>query len=158
MVRAFTKAKELGIQLICGAQVTVAPPSALLASSPVALHHDGHDVGRGPGWGADTDHLEPAIPVGGRRGRTKRAKPRVAQLGLATGAAANETIVEPPAPPRITLLAIDRAGWANLTRLLTAGRRRCDKGESLVSWTEVCRYAPGLIALWTDLLADELEP
>src|SRR5512147_3213376 len=67
MVRAHVKAKELGIHLVCGAQMTVAPPSSRLASSPVTvqrvgLHHEEH-VGRGPGWGADTDDLEPAIPT-----------------------------------------------------------------------------------------------
>src|SRR4029079_13252577 len=54
LVRAHVKAKELGIQLICGAQVTVAAPGAHLAASPVTLpkvglHHEA--VGRGPGWG-----------------------------------------------------------------------------------------------------------
>src|SRR6478735_6110860 len=59
MVRAHTKAKELGIHLVCGAQMTVAAPSAQLVGSPLTLakaglHHDDHDahVGRGPGWGA----------------------------------------------------------------------------------------------------------
>src|SRR6266513_4071214 len=54
MVRAHTKAKELGVQLICGAQVTIAAPAARLAPSPVTIprvgfHHEEH--GRGPGWG-----------------------------------------------------------------------------------------------------------
>src|SRR5512139_800706 len=59
MVRAHVKAKELGIHLVCGAQLTVAPPGARLAPSPVTvqkvgLHHEELDhVGRGPGWGAD---------------------------------------------------------------------------------------------------------
>ena len=48
----------------------------------------------------------------------------------------------------IVLLAQDRQGYANLCRLLTAGRRRCDKGESRVTWDEVCEHAAGLIALW----------
>ncbi|HEY0254332.1 MAG TPA: PHP domain-containing protein, partial [Kofleriaceae bacterium] len=161
LVRAHVKARELGIQLLCGAQVTVAPPNAQLAESPVTLqkvglHHD--DIGRGPGWGADTDHLEPAIAVMGRRGRTKRAKPRTAQLGFKQETAANEAVVAPESPSRIVLLATDRAGWTNLTRLLTAGRRRCDKGDSLVSWPEVCARAGGLIAIWHDLLGDEREP
>ena len=56
------------------------------------------------------------------------------------------------------LLAIDRAGWANLVRLLTAGRRRCDKGQSLVDWSEICRYNAGLVALWSDLLDGERDP
>src|SRR3954467_13689174 len=81
MVRAHVKAKELGVHLVCGMQVTIAPPNARLAASPVTvpvvgLHHEEH--GRGPGWGIDTDDLSPAIAAGGRRGRTKRAKPRQA--------------------------------------------------------------------------------
>ncbi|MBI4527200.1 MAG: error-prone DNA polymerase [Deltaproteobacteria bacterium] len=48
----------------------------------------------------------------------------------------------------IVLLAQDRSGYANLCRLITAGRIRCSKGESAVTWDEVCRHASGLIALW----------
>jgi error-prone DNA polymerase len=48
----------------------------------------------------------------------------------------------------IVLLAQDRAGYANLCRLITVGRRRAPKGESAVAWNEICRHAPGLIALW----------
>ena len=150
MVRAHVKARELGIQLICGAQVTVAAPGSELAASPitVALHdHEFH--GRGPGWGADTDDLEPAIPVTGRRGRTKRSKPR--QVAIAAA---------PAKPSTLVLLAIHRAGWANLTRLLTIGRRRCDKGAAIVTWPEVCARASGLIALWGGddaLIGDEPE-
>jgi error-prone DNA polymerase len=165
MVRAHVKAKELGMHLVCGAQMTVAPPSAQLVASPVTLprvglHHDDH-VGHGPGWGADTDHLEPAVPVTGRRGRTKRAKPRVPQLALDSLPSANEATYAAPKPSQLVLLAIDRTGWTNLVRLSTVGRRRCDKGESLVSWQEVCERAAGLVALWGgegSMLADELEP
>jgi error-prone DNA polymerase len=148
MVRAHVKARELGVHLICGAQLTVAPFGRALASSPLALHRD--DVhGRGPGWGVDTDALPPAIPVTGRRGRTKRAESRQPQLDLAA----------PPMPSsRIIVLATDRAGWANLVRLVTAGRRRCDKGESLVDWAEVCRHSGGLVALWADMLDRDADP
>ena len=177
MVRAHVKAKELGVQLVCGAQLTVAPASSRLVSSPitVGLHHDEHP-GRGPGWSAETDDLPPAIPITGRRGRTQRARPRQPSLlfagrgapagstpgwecgSIELASAANTASVEPPSASRIVLLAIDRAGWANLVRLVTAGRRRCDKGESLVSWTEVCERASGLVALWSDLLEHELDP
>ncbi|HUC98393.1 MAG TPA: PHP domain-containing protein, partial [Candidatus Polarisedimenticolaceae bacterium] len=61
----------------------------------------------------------------------------------------------------IVLLAQSRAGYANLCRLLTSGRLRSEKGESSVSWDEVCRHAPDLIALWggdSSLLLDEQEP
>ena len=53
-----------------------------------------------------------------------------------------------PAPSTCVLLATNRAGYANLCRLITIGRRRCPKGASLVTWRELCDHAPGLIALW----------
>src|SRR5437899_664590 len=80
MIRAHIKARDLGVHLVCGAQVTVAAPGARLAPSPVTvprvgLHQD-EQVGRGPGWGVETDDLMPSVQVTGRRGRTKRATPR----------------------------------------------------------------------------------
>jgi error-prone DNA polymerase len=75
---------------------------------------------------------------------------------LITGAQVTVTAGAPnrPAPPHNTddstlvLLAADRAGYANLCRLLTVGRLRCPKGESRVTWREVAGHAGGLIALW----------
>ncbi|MEO7735526.1 MAG: error-prone DNA polymerase, partial [Kofleriaceae bacterium] len=153
MVRAHTKARDLGVHLMCGAQLSVAAPGTELAASPLSASglHDAAYLGRGPGWGLDTDHAAPAVGVTGRRSRGKRARPRQPALGLTAS---------PPAS-RLVLLAIDRAGWANLVRLLTAGRRRCDKGDAVVAWSEVCRHAAGLIALWggdASLLAGEPEP
>jgi len=61
----------------------------------------------------------------------------------------------------ILLLAQDRGGYANLCRLLTAGRLRSEKGASVVSWDEVCRHTSGLIALWggdRSLAVGESEP
>ncbi len=48
----------------------------------------------------------------------------------------------------IVLLAGDRSGYAHLCRLLTIGRRRRPKGESLVTWNDVADHADGLLALW----------
>ncbi len=48
----------------------------------------------------------------------------------------------------ILLLVQDREGYARLCRLLTAGHLRGAKGNCRVSWEEVCRHSPGLIALW----------
>jgi error-prone DNA polymerase len=65
------------------------------------------------------------------------------------------------APSIIVLLVQDRNGYANLCRLLTIGRRRKPKGESSVTWDEVCRHAGGLLALWggdASLLVRESEP
>jgi error-prone DNA polymerase len=48
----------------------------------------------------------------------------------------------------IVLLAESREGYANLCRLVTKGRLRCEKGRSEVTWSEVCAHAKGLVALW----------
>ena len=58
-----------------------------------------------------------------------------AQMSLAGGA-------------QVVLLAADRAGYANLCRLVTRGRRRHAKGECSVTADEVCEHAGGLLALW----------
>ncbi len=61
----------------------------------------------------------------------------------------------------IALLATNRQGYANITRLLTKGRLRCVKGESLVRWREVCEHAEGIIGLWGgqgSLLAGDASP
>jgi len=47
----------------------------------------------------------------------------------------------------IVLLARDRQGYANLCGLVSIGRLRSAKGESQVSWREVCEHARGLLAL-----------
>jgi error-prone DNA polymerase len=61
----------------------------------------------------------------------------------------------------LVLLAQTREGYANLCRLLTAGRRRSRKGVSAVRWEEICAHAPGLLALWggaRSLLAGRADP
>jgi error-prone DNA polymerase len=46
------------------------------------------------------------------------------------------------------VLVRDRAGYANLCRLVTKGRLRHKKGTCVVTWNEVCEHAPGLLGLW----------
>ena len=61
----------------------------------------------------------------------------------------------------IVVLAQNREGYGNLCRLVTIGRRRSVKGESRVSWNEVCQHSSGLIALWggaNSLLGSTVEP
>ena len=61
----------------------------------------------------------------------------------------------------IVLLATNRAGYANLCQLITLGRRRSEKGSSVVGWREVYEHAPDLVALWggeRSLLTKELDP
>ena len=73
--------------------------------------------------------------------RTERREPVKliigAQVSVASGADPAEQLL---------LLAQSRAGYANLCSLLTTGRRRAAKGESRVSWEEVCHAPSGLIA------------
>ncbi len=51
---------------------------------------------------------------------------------------------------RVVLLARDREGWGALCQLLTVGRGRSPKGESLVTPDEVCARPRGLVALCPD--------
>ena len=71
---------------------------------------------------------------------------------------AGEACSSRAAPTPLVLLAQDHDGYRNLCRLLTKGRLRCQKGESAVSFEEVCQHAPGLILLWHEALAAEAEP
>jgi len=74
-----------------------------------------------------------------------RAHVKAREVGLKIIVGSEMTIAD---GSTIVLLAQDRAGYANLCRLISQGRLRSAKGESCVSWDEVCRHAPGLIALW----------
>ena len=81
----------------------------------------------------------------------------VGTTGAATGGVAD---AEAPSSTCV-LLAADRTGYANLCRLITAGRLRRPKGESRVTWPEVCERAAGLVALWggeRSLLVRDADP
>ncbi len=57
---------------------------------------------------------------------------------------------------RIVLLAQSLHGYQNLCGLISTGRLRSKKGESRVTWAEVCAHAEGLIALWRcDVAVDD---
>jgi len=71
-----------------------------------------------------------------------RAHMRAAERGLQLLIGAQVTVED----STLVLIAQDRRGYANLCRLLTAGRRRRPKGESAVTWDEVCSHASGLLA------------
>ena len=115
VVRAHVKAKELGVRLIVGAEVTVDDAADVPAASA------SHDAADAMAASAPDDAAgASAAPTAG-------------------GAARLSTCV---------LLAANRTGYANLCRLITAGRLRRPKGESRVTWPEVCERAEGLIALW----------
>ena len=65
------------------------------------------------------------------------------------------TELAPGSITSILLLAENRDGYANLCGLISAGRMRSAKGESLVTLAEVCEHAPGIVALWIRPEADD---
>lgn len=74
-----------------------------------------------------------------------RAHVKARELGLRLIVGTQVTVNDGSA---IVLLAQDRSGYANLCRLITKGRLRSPKGESSVTWDEICERAAGLVALW----------
>ena len=94
----------------------------------------------------------PAIAITDRDGvyGIVRAHVKAKECGITLIVGAQVTIegtADRPAST-IVLLATNRRGYANLCRLITLGRRRKPKGESGVTWTEVCEHESGVIALW----------
>jgi error-prone DNA polymerase len=74
-----------------------------------------------------------------------RAHQRAKELGFPLLIGSEVTLED---DTRLILLAQNRPGYTQLCRLLTTGRLRQPKGESRVSWDEVCSHGSGLIALW----------
>ena len=102
----------------------------------------------------------PALAVTDRDGvyGIVRAHVKARELGLRLIVGSQITVKDESV---IILFAQERHGYANLCRLLTAGRLRSEKGESAVTWDEIYHHAEGLIALWGgdhSLIAGEVEP
>ncbi len=98
----------------------------------------------------------PAIAITDRDGvyGLVRAWMKAKEIGLDTMAGAQVSVGEPGAPPaRLVLLAKDRAGYGALCRLLSLGRLRSEKGESLSRPAEVrdAGRSGGLVALCPDV-------
>ncbi len=73
-----------------------------------------------------------------------RAHVKARELGLHLIVGSELTLTD---RSTLVLLAQDRAGYANLCRLITVGRLRSPKGECSVALDEVCAHSAGLIAL-----------
>jgi error-prone DNA polymerase len=87
-----------------------------------------------------------------------RAFVKARELGVHLIAGSQVTVED---GSHIVLLAMDRRGYANLCNLISEGRLRSPKGESMVRWREVCERAEGLLALWGgsgSLLAGAADP
>lgn len=102
----------------------------------------------------------PAVAVTDRDGvyGIVRAHVKARELGVKVIIGAQMTVDDESS---IVLLAQDRAGYANLCNLISKGRLRSEKGQSVVTWDEVCEHAIGLIALWggeQSLIVRETDP
>jgi error-prone DNA polymerase len=132
IVQAHTRARELGIRLIVGAQVSVGDADLERASER------GSESEREPGRERERK--------GKPRDRTKGEKaalPQRANEGRRRAKAENDA-----QPQRsVVLLAENRRGYANLCGLISKGRLRSEKGLSVVTADEVRAAAGGLIAL-----------
>ena len=87
-----------------------------------------------------------------------RAHRRARQLGIRLIVGSRLTVDD---GSTIDLLAMNRRGYADLSALITTGRRRCAKGNSRVHWSEIADAADDLIALWggrESLLVDDESP
>ena len=132
VVRAHVKAREVGLHLIVGAQVSV---------SSLRIGDCGLQIESQP------SAPEPQSAIRNPQSFEARRTP--------DGAASRNP------QSAIVLLALDRGGYANLCRLITRGRMRSPKGESRVTWQEVSEHAGGLMALWggeRSLLAGRADP
>jgi error-prone DNA polymerase len=56
---------------------------------------------------------------------------------------------------RLVLLATDFEGYANLSQLITCGRRQAEKGSYRLSRADVTRHATGCLALWLSAMEDD---
>ncbi|MET0342516.1 MAG: error-prone DNA polymerase [Polyangiales bacterium] len=79
-----------------------------------------------------------------------KAHVRAKELGIKLIVGTELTVttrLEADASASIVLLAKTRAGYANLCRLVSRGRQRCEKGKSLVVLDELRAASEGLVAL-----------
>ncbi|MBK8236650.1 MAG: error-prone DNA polymerase [Deltaproteobacteria bacterium] len=92
----------------------------------------------------------PAMAVTDRDGvyGVVRAHVRAEQLGIRLLLGAQVSVGEDAGEPaRVVVLARDRVGWGELTRLLSLGRATRPKGESLVSLDDLCALGSGVLLL-----------
>jgi error-prone DNA polymerase len=87
-----------------------------------------------------------------------RAYKKAKELGLHFVVGSQVTLEDASS---LILLAQNKTGYTHLCRLLSRGHLRSAKGHSMVSWSEICEHAPGLIALWggsESLITQSAEP
>ncbi|UCF69536.1 MAG: error-prone DNA polymerase [Acidobacteriota bacterium] len=93
------------------------------------------------------EHGLPALAITARDGVAGivRAHLKARELGVKLIVGSEITLED---DSTLILLVQDRDGYAELCRLVTAGRRRCQKGSCRIRWSEVFASSGGLLALW----------
>ncbi len=107
------------------------------ASHPEELVEEAHRLGLGAIALTDRDGVYGIV----------KAHVKARELGIRLIVGADVTIEN---GANVVLLAQSRAGYGNLCQLLTTGRLRAPKGQSIVIRDDVCRHATDLIALVRD--------
>jgi error-prone DNA polymerase len=113
------------------------------ASHPEQLVERAHELGLGAIALTDRDGVYGAV----------KAHVRAKELGIKLIVGVQITLtpqLDGGAVHRVVLLAKTRAGYASLCRLISKGRLRSEKGQSLVTLDEVCGAAGELIALCSE--------
>ncbi|MFP4377458.1 MAG: PHP domain-containing protein, partial [Spirochaetales bacterium] len=133
IVKAHKAAKERGIKLIVGSEITVE-----LGDEKNDRETGGALEGDAAGGSGTALASDTAGPGGTAPERSNATRGSIAPASETTGRRFRTTVV---------LLATNREGYANLCSLISAGRLRCAKGESLVTLATVEQYAAGLLCL-----------
>ncbi len=96
---------------------------------------------------AAKEHKLPAIAITDRNGLSGIVRAYVAarESGIRLIVGSQVSIDDGTS---VLLLSENRTGYGNLCRLLSGGHLRNPKGQSSVSWAEVCAHSTGLLALW----------
>jgi error-prone DNA polymerase len=126
VVRAHVAAKAHGLKLIVGSEIEIQARGTRREARGAGSHHPAPFGGTPPR--AEGEELlalrAEALPSSSRR-----------------GGAEGDGVV------RLVLLATDRAGYGNLSELITLGRRRSKKGEYRITPEDLDAGVPGCLAL-----------
>jgi error-prone DNA polymerase len=142
VVRAHMRAQEIGVRLIVGAELTIAGALNQRAPHPDPLPEGegGRVPHHGPltrGEGGRAPHHG---PLPGGEGKERNPPPFGRGQGEGDRDNASRSI-------RAIVLCETRDGYGHLCRLISRGRLRSKKGESLVHAEELCELSTGIVVL-----------
>jgi error-prone DNA polymerase len=131
-VRVAEACRAVGVRLIIGTDLALAPESAATPS--------GTSKGLRPGWRSD-------------RSRSERRIRRVSRTGVSVkgpGSGLEARIRPGDNPARVTLIARTQHGYANLCRTVSDHHLESERGDPRVTWAQLARRSDGLFVLLGD--------